>query len=151
MFRLPPDRPQLPGHSARPKTRARVAGELNPLPHGWRATRNPAVRVISCSRFAPGSPLPKLDPELARGADPASDPFLARRAYSSRWTPRTAGARSLEDPVRRADALPKGMTCADYRLRKQPERGPSSWLRIAARVLAVAGYHAGVVQPYRRD
>jgi len=43
------------------------------------------------------------------------------------------------------------MTRAEYRLRKQPEKEPSSWLRIAAPVVAVVGYHAGLVQPYRRD
>jgi hypothetical protein len=93
----------------------------------------------------------ELDRELAAGADPASDPLFARRAYDLvSASARHRLARSPDDTVRRADALPEGTKRAEYRLRKQPEKEPSSWLRIAARVLAVAGYHAGLVQPYRR-
>jgi hypothetical protein len=126
MFSVPPDRPRLPAHSPQPEQRPASRARIG---------------LAAC----------ELDHELAVGADPACNPLLARRAYQlASASARHQLTRSPEDTARRADALPEGMTCAEYRLRKQPEKEPSSWLHIAARVLAVAGYHAGLVQPYRR-
>lgn len=47
--------------------------------------------------------------------------------------------------------IPEGMTAREWRYRHLtavPVAHP--WLRIGARLLAVAGYHAGLIDPYTR-
>jgi hypothetical protein len=128
-----------------------MSGEPNPLPR-LRANYAKPRRAHHFALSIPaGLDACELDRERAVGADMACDPLLARDAYQlASASARHRLARSSEGAVRRAEALPEGMPCAEYRLRKQPEKEPSSWLHIPARVLAVAAYHAGLVQPYRR-
>jgi hypothetical protein len=116
---------------------------------GHAKPRHTHDRVLS---IATGLTASQLGRELALVADPAADLLLERRANQLASPPAHHGSLAgPKAPSRRADPLPKGMTCAESRLGRQGEREPSAWLHIAARVLAVAGYHAGLVQPYRRD
>jgi hypothetical protein len=155
-FSVPPDRPRPTAHSAhpeqRPASQARTSDDPNPPPRrmaGYATPRRTHDLVLS---IPIGLTASQLDRELALGADPAADSLLERRAFQLASPPAHHGSLAgPKAPSRRADPLPKGMTCAESRLGKQGEKEPSSWLHIAARVLAVAGYHAGLVQPYRRD
>lgn len=128
-----------------------MSGAPNPLPRLTASYAKPRRAHHVVLSIPAGLAAGELDRERAVGADLACDPLLARDAYQlASASARHRLARSPDDTVRRANALPEGTKRAEYRLRKQPEKEPSSWLRIGARVLAVAGYHAGLVQPYRR-